>query len=182
MTKDIGILVAIPPDLKAWVDAQAEEIGLNAAIYIRMLVFAARKRRINPIGFPARESQPAEAPRFEARTLPAPQPAAYHQEVSQAVQPRQPVEYGEHGNTIDPDAWRGVVDDEEPGDSTVDVEAIINSRLAEADAMGLTAAAQQPYEAFGPPVSAVPIAGTRAVRRPLPGNGLLAPAGSFLGA
>jgi hypothetical protein len=45
MTKDAGILVAIPPALKEWVDAQAEDIGVNAAIWIRMLVFAARMGR-----------------------------------------------------------------------------------------------------------------------------------------
>lgn len=158
-TKDTGILVPIPPDLKEWVDAQAEDIGVNAAIWIRMLVFAARKKHFAPLI----QAQIAQA-------IPA--------HTAQAIQP---VEYDAAGNTIDPDAWRGPVDDD-TADASIDVDAIIDSRLAEAEAAGVTAPAQQPYEAFGaPPPNVTPIGGARALRRPMPGNGLLAPPGSRIG-
>ena len=139
MTKDAGILVAIPPDLKAWVDAQAEDIGVNAAIWIRMLVFAARKGR----GIP--HVQPAEAPRFEARIEASPR---YQLEASQAWQPADSV-------STDPDAWRGPVDDD-AGDaqaSGVDVDAMVANRLAEVEAAG-PVERMVPVEVFGPPQQA----------------------------
>jgi hypothetical protein len=150
MTKDAGILVAIPPDLKEWVDAQAEDIGVNAAIWIRMLVFAARKGRAAPIG------QPAAMPAI-AWTLPATQPAAW------------PVDPGQAGQPHDLDDWRGPADDAAADAAGVDVDAIIAARVAEADAAGLTAQAQ-PYEAFaaGPPQQAVPAGNVRSLRRPAP--------------
>jgi hypothetical protein len=41
--KDIGIVVALSPEVKAWVDQQAEAEGLQAATWLRMQVFRMRR-------------------------------------------------------------------------------------------------------------------------------------------
>jgi len=147
MTKDIGLLIAIPPDLKAWVDAQAEDIGLNAEIWIRMLVFQARKRRA---GAAQEMPPPVQSGPTEVWSTGWGEPAT-------GPYPR------------NDDAWRGPTDDEPP-DITVDVEAMIANRVAEAESAGLTQSAAQPYEAFaaGPPPSSAGASNVRSLRRPPP--------------
>jgi hypothetical protein len=161
MSKEISIRVALLPDLKEWVDAQAQDIGATAAIWIRMLIVAARKGHVVQFG------QPAEAPRFEARMVSA---RPYQPEASQSGQLSTST-----GNASDPDAWRGPIEDEPAEDGQgggVDVDAIVANRVAEADASGLTAPAQ-PYEAFASPPGAAVLGpanggGARSLRRPPP--------------
>src|SRR5882672_2354509 len=102
MSKDIGILVPLPPDVKAWAEAQAEDIGLNAAnvgVWIRMLVHQAWKQR--------------SAPKYTSPFRPEGAPVLL-----------QPTEYGQEsgdekmwsvptGFAGTDDAWRGPVDDEQ---------------------------------------------------------------------
>jgi len=143
LSKDIGILVPLPPDVKAWAEAQAEDIGLNAAnvgVWIRMLVHREWKRCNAPKISKAEYEAVSVFPSLLANTA-----------------------------TTDDDAWRGPVDDEQ-GDavSTVDVDAIIAARVAEASSAGLTDPAPQPYEAFGPPAPAATSGNVRSLRRPPP--------------
>jgi hypothetical protein len=152
MTKDAGIIIAIPPDLKDWVDAQAEDIGVNAAIWIRMLVFAARKGRAAPVSLQALVAPPS-----------------HHGVPVRVVEELPPSGDG----AADPDAWRGPVDDE-AGDaqaSGVDVDAMVANRLAEVDAAG-PVERMAPVEVFGPPQQADIIyggfGGVRSLRRPAP--------------
>jgi hypothetical protein len=165
MSKDISIRVGLPPDLKEWVDAQAADIGANAAIWIRMLVVAARKGYAAPRG---PQAPPAAAPRLERMVT--------RGEIDAALARRGLA--GEAGAdaadpaVVDPDAWRGPVEDE-PGEggSGADVDAIVAGRVAEADAGGLTSA--QAYEASGRPPAAVILGplnggGARSLRRPPP--------------
>lgn len=161
MSKDIGIRITLPPDLKAWVDEQAEDIGANAAIWIRMLVVAARKQR-------------TQAPRFQIGTAGNAATSAWSPGLVVHAESEFHDAMPLPGGEADPDAWRGPVDDA-PGDvqtSGVDVDAIVADRVAEADAAGLTAAAQ-PYEAFAASPAAPVLGpanggGARALRRPPP--------------
>lgn len=138
MSKDIGILVAIPPELKAWVDSQAEDIGLNAAIWIRMLVFQARKRRGAAPKSAVVETDVAEIFAPTRFVEPVPQPHA-------------------------DDDWRGPVDDEtEPPTDPAAVEALVAGRLAEAEAQGLTQSSDQSV------MAPAPAGNVRALVRPAP--------------
>jgi hypothetical protein len=143
MSKDIGVVVALPPDVKAWVDAQAEDTGINAAIWIRMLVFQARKR-----GAPTTGIVPQLTVTRDASFVP-------HYEVPAAVL-----------DDADPDAWRGPVDEDASG---IDVDAMVAGRLTAAESAGLTAQPQEPYEAFGKPpaMTVFPTGAVRALRRPV---------------
>ena len=58
MSKDVALIVALPPDLKAWVDAKAADIGLEAVTWLRMQVFAMRKAENEPQ--PQRWQQPID--------------------------------------------------------------------------------------------------------------------------
>jgi hypothetical protein len=158
MTKDAGIVVAIPPDLKEWVDAQAEDIGVNAAIWIRMLVFAARKGR----GAPAAPVAPVHA------ALPAPSGEVTVLQWRDGVQPLHGASI--EASNVDRDAWRGAVDDEPASEASgVDVDAMIAARVAEADASGAFET-MAPVEAFGSPPQADIVyggfGGVRSLHRP----------------
>jgi hypothetical protein len=146
VTKDAGILVALPRDLKEWVDAQAEDIGVNAEIWIRMLVFAARKGRASV--------SPPSLPRIAA---PVPAAESTVLEWQEGVQPL----YG------DPDAWRGPVDDDSRGETSgVDIDAMIAARVADADAAGAFAPPSPPIEMFGRPPAEYGVGGVRSLHRP----------------
>ncbi len=124
MSKDIGVIVALPPAVRDWVEAQAEDLGVTAAIWIRMLVVAAaRGRSALPAG-PAIQSAPA-LPR-------APAPA--------------PADDASASGGLDPDAWRGPPDD----DSDADIDAIVAGRMADA-AAAVTSDAYAAPVILGPP-------------------------------
>jgi hypothetical protein len=162
MTKDIGVIVALPPELKEWVEAQAEDIGVNAAIWIRMLVFAAWKGRASvapvlpPAGGPSRHAL------GHAVTHSAIDAALDQQPYAPFLPPADVAD--------DPDAWRGPVDDESGGDASgVDIEEMIASRLADVDTSG-PVSRMPPVEAFGPPPHADIVygstGGVRSLHRP----------------
>jgi hypothetical protein len=143
--KDIGVMIALTPDLKSWVDSQAAEMGLNgpyaASIWIAMMVFQARKRQNS------RQPQAHHAP-----PLPTP-PAAF--EPQQLPVPEE-------------DLWRGPVEDDEP--PPADIDELVSKRLAEAESQGLT---QPTNSADTHAVASVPgVAGAgtnvRPLRRPAP--------------
>ena len=143
--KDIGVMIALTPDLKSWVDSQAAEMGLNgpyaASIWIAMMVFQARKRQ------GSKQASPHYGP-----LLPAP-PAAF--EPQQLPVPEE-------------DLWRGPVEDDEP--PPADIDELVSKRLAEAESQGLT---QPTDSADTHPVASVPgVAGAgsnvRPLRRPAP--------------
>jgi hypothetical protein len=157
MSKDIGIVVALPPALKEWVDAQAEDIGVNAAIWIRMLVVAAAKGRNalpqGPIAFrPAMETP--RVPRFQIGTTELPE--------------------GDPAADVDLDVWRGPVEDEqgEGQASGVDVDAMIAGHVAAAEVSNVMR--MPPIETFGPPPPSAAViglvggSGVRSLRRPAP--------------
>jgi len=140
--KDIGVMIALTPDLKAWVDSQAAEMGLNgpyaASIWIAMMVFQARKRQ---------NSKQASAP-----PLPAP-PAVF--EPQQLPVPEE-------------DLWRGPVEDDEP--PPADIDELVSKRLAEAESQGLTQPTDSADTHPVASVPGVAGAGTnvRPLRRPAP--------------
>jgi len=143
--KDIGVMIALTPDLKAWVDSQAAEMGLNgpyaASIWIAMMVFQARKRQGSK-----------QASVHYGPPLPIP-PAAF--EPQQLPVPEE-------------DLWRGPVEDDEP--PPADIDELVSKRLAEAESQGLT---QPTDSADTHPVASVPgVAGAggnvRPLRRPAP--------------
>jgi len=143
--KDIGVMIALTPHLKSWVDSQAAEMGLNgpyaASIWIAMMVFQARKRQ-NVRRPPEHHALPIpDAPEFlESPQFPVPQE----------------------------DLWRGPVEDDEP--PPADIDELVSKRLAEAESQGLT---QPTDSADTHPVASVPgVAGAgtnvRPLRRPAP--------------
>lgn len=146
MTKPLGIRIVLSPELTAWVGIQAEDIGCDAATWIRMLVVAARKQ----------ERVPLPTPRVPA-------PAS----VSSDLQ--RPYAAGPDDISSD-DTWRGPVEEEPAGEaSSADIAAIIEGKLAEAEAAGAMASPGQPVEMFSsrppPPASS---GTTRALRAPPP--------------
>lgn len=44
MTKDTAIIIALPVDLKQWIDEQASDLGLESVAWVRMQLFHMRKR------------------------------------------------------------------------------------------------------------------------------------------
>lgn len=44
MPKDVALIVALPADLKTWIDEQASDMGLEAVTWVRMQLFQMRKR------------------------------------------------------------------------------------------------------------------------------------------
>lgn len=44
MAKDVALIVALPADLKVWIDEQAADMGLEAVTWVRMQLFQMRKR------------------------------------------------------------------------------------------------------------------------------------------
>jgi|GEM_PF-2025481 hypothetical protein len=162
MAKDIGVIVALPPAVRDWVEAQAEDLGVTAAIWIRMLVVAAaRGRSALPAG-------PAIQPAHAAPRAPAPAPAALGL-------PDGDDDAGASGG-LDPDAWRGSPDDESPGDDAAqdaaqdaDIDAIVAGRVAEAAASAPPAALPDAYSAPAPVIlGPANGGGARPLRRPPP--------------
>ncbi len=129
MSKDIGVMVPLTPEVKAWVEAQAEDIGLNAAnagVWIRMLVHQAWKRGQRIAATTAHE--------VPFPDLLQPQVMA----LGDAARMAQSI-----ARQSNPDAWRGPVEEDEPPTDPADVEALVASRLAEAEAAGLTQSLEQ---------------------------------------
>lgn len=162
-------MVAIPPDLKAWVDAQASEIGVNAVIFIRMLVFKARRDNAN-VGLPSHG--PVAAPRVGA-----------------AVVVRAPLQVSApspDAQAPDPDAWRGAVEDDDDVQAQpaqqgapaqqpqpaaedgppVDIDALVAARVAEALDAQRDYAPPEPTEMLSRRPSAVGHPATMALRQP----------------
>lgn len=61
MPKDIALIVALPADLKVWIDEQAAELGLEAVTWVRMQLFQMRKRG----GHAPSTAEPAPEPEGE---------------------------------------------------------------------------------------------------------------------
>lgn len=140
MSKDIGVVLALPAELKHRIDAIAAQAGIATQTLMLAYVIEGLKRR------PASEnSMFAILP--EKR-----QPAVVA--LSELVQAE--------------DAWRGAPDDD-PVDPSIDVDAMVADRIAHAESAGLTAPAAEPYEVFaaGPPPSISPT-NVRSLRRPPP--------------
>jgi hypothetical protein len=142
--EDIGVVIAMPAELKHRFDSIAAQAGISTPTLILALALQGLKG-------PSVEPSPATPP-------PSLQTAGYPQ--------------------YEDDAWRGPPpnDDPEPA-SDVDVDAMVASRVAEAQSAGLTEPPGQAYEAFGPPTSQVAPANVRSLRRPPPqfGTGSVPP-------
>ena len=143
MSKDIGVVIALPAELKHRVDAMAAQVGLSAQTL--MLAWVLQGMKGPTAGISALDTA------VTARVAAAGQVLgkAYPQD--------------------DDDAWRGPLPDDDPEPaSDVDVDAMIASRMAEAESSGLAQPPGQAYEAFGPPTAQVAPANVRALRRPPP--------------
>jgi len=140
VSKQSGIRAVIPPgELAEWVQHQAEDIGCDAATWIRMLVVAARKQ--------GRAAIPT--PRVPVLASPA----------------GSGLQYADNQE----DAWRGPVEDEPAGEaSEAEIAAMIEGKLAEADAQGMTASAAEPVEMFASRPPAPGAGSTWALRAPPP--------------
>lgn len=133
-----GIRVTISPELRAWIDAQAEDHGCNAATWIGIALKQLMKQGFVLAG-PLQSRLPPQ---------PAPPPEWYAQ-------------------PSDNDAWRGPVEEAPQPAASPELEAILERKLAEAEAAGATMV-PVPTEMFArmPPQ---PESGTlRALSRPAP--------------
>lgn len=140
VSKDIGVVIALPAELKHRIDAMAAQVGLTAHTLMLAWVLQGMKG-------------PAAAPVA----------SAYRNDPNFVAVSELPAE----------DAWRGDPNADEPEQpSNVDVDAMIASRVAEAESAGLAQPPGQAYEAFGPPTPAGSVirqdANVRSLRRPPP--------------
>lgn len=138
----------IPPDLRAWIEAEAEELGCDAATWLRMLAVDAR-RHGRKLAFP-QYGPPAQ------RELPLPE--------RHVILPDAPVP-----TLGDDDGWRGPVEEEPQPATNAELEAVIARKLAEAEAAGATQPAV-PTEMFArqPPGLQAGGGSIRALSRPAP--------------
>lgn len=146
-----GLRIIIPPDLKAWIEAEAEELGCDAATWLRMLAVDAR-RHGRKLTFP-QYGQPVQ------RELPL-QPM----QRNAALHPSAP-------SVPDDDAWRGPVEDapagaEQPEANAAEINAIIERQLANAEADGALTPPPPPTEMFARSPPQAGSDGTRALSRP----------------
>ena len=141
MSKDIGVVIALPAEMKHRIDAMAAQVGLSAQTLMLAWVLQGMKG-------------PGAAPFVPFNGTPN------HRGGTRVIA-ELPVD--------DDDAWRGPPPDDDPEPtSDVDVDAMIASRVAEAESAGLAQPPGQAYEAFGPPTAQVAPANVRALRRPPP--------------
>ena len=146
--------IIFAPELRAWIDAQAEDIGCDAATWVKMLVVAARKQGCVPMA----------TPRVPAAAEPRAPPGT-----AGSVQQHPLVGDYDAQAMVDAnsqDSWRGPVEDA-PGDAVSrDIADVIEQKLAEAEVSGATVPAQ-PVEMFSSrPPAPVGSGTTRALRSP----------------
>ena len=154
MNKDIGVVIALPAELKHRVDAMAAQVGLSAQTLMLAWVLQGMKGPAAAIS--TLDNAVGRAADYAVRR--GSDPAQLH--FSSARSPVYPQD--------DDDAWRGPPDDEPQPASDVDVDAMIANRVAEAESAGLAQPPGQAYEAFGPPTPTSPQVNVRSLRRPPP--------------
>ena len=151
-SKDIGVVIALPAELKHRIDAMAAQVGLSAQTLMLAWVLQGMKGPPERVAAPARVTVEAmqEIERGESKSF-------------------RTVEGLMTDLHADDDAWRGPPPDDDPEPpSDVNVDAMVASRVAEAESSGLAQPPGQAYEAFGPPTAQVAPANVRALRRPPP--------------
>lgn len=107
-TKAKTIRITVSDDLKAWIDAEAEDVGLDATSWVKMILVAKRKgRSVIPV------STPSEAIAPSLPALPGHLP----------LPPRPDPGYSLN-LPLDDDSWRGPVDNSPPGADTAIGDAV----------------------------------------------------------
>jgi len=161
--KSTTIRLTIAPDLKAWIDLQAEDIGCDAATWVKMLVVAARKGLAMPSG-----PLPVVIPQFSF-----PSPTVLGQDLRT---------YSTSTAASADDAWRGPVEDQ-PVDTatTPEMSALLAAKLAEAEANGSLNPPLPPQEVFAQPSQVFHGKGLRVLVRPPAKYSIASPEGSLRG-
>lgn len=168
-TSKQALRINISDDLRSWLDAQAEDLGCDAATWVRMLVTAARKQGAVALDVP---QVPTRLPTKVPTRLPSSVAQVPGQVPGQApAPPTRPAyaldvpEVGPEAESEVDDSWRGPVDDD-IGPTALD--ALIADKLA---STALSPAPGPPVEVFAPRPPGAPglsTGGVRAIRAPPP--------------
>jgi hypothetical protein len=107
-TKAKTIRITVSDDLKAWIDAEAEDVGLDATSWVKMILVAKRKgRSVIPV------STPSEAIAPSLPALPGHLPLPLRPDPGYSL-----------NLPLDDDSWRGPVDNSPPGADTAIGDAV----------------------------------------------------------
>jgi len=141
MPKPHTLRLPLPDDLLEWIETQADDLGCDAATWIRMQLVAMRKAASGLVSMPTVfRAQPVSVP-----------PEACQGE----AEPMQ-------------DAWRGPVEDEPSDAAPAAIDAVVEKALIMTEASGPDAGPLPPIEMFAksPDAAAAPNGATRALSVP----------------